>query len=100
MVVIKKGSNFRSAPRIVELLNYIRPELPQTSAIDNFPGEVTVITCDDYTGERRTDRNFKGELPPEELRTRLNRVAENIKRNTDPKESLKILKLKPVYLCG
>ena len=91
LVVIKKGSNFRSAPRIVELLNYIRPELPQTSAIDNFPGEVTVITCDDYTGERRTDRNFKGELPPEELRTRLNRVAENIKRNTDPKESLKIL---------
>lgn len=30
---IKKGSNFRSAPRIVKLLNDIRPDLPQQSAI-------------------------------------------------------------------
>ena len=35
---IKKGSNFRSAPRIVKLLNDIRPDLPQQSAIDNFEG--------------------------------------------------------------
>lgn len=91
LVVIKKGSNFRSAPRIVELLNYLRPDLLQTSAIDNFPGEVTVITCDDYTGERREERNFKGELPAEELRTRLNRVVDNIKQKTDPEESLKVL---------
>ena len=34
--VIKKGSNFRSAPKIVDLLNEIRPDLPQTSAIDDF----------------------------------------------------------------
>lgn len=69
--VIKKGANFRSSPRIVQLLNDIRPDLPQTSAIDNFQGEVVVITCEDYDGERRTDRNFQGELPPEELKIRL-----------------------------
>lgn len=46
--VIKKSSNFRSAPRIVELLNTIRPDLPQKSAIDEFNGEVVVITCEDY----------------------------------------------------
>ena len=34
--IIKKGSNFRSAPKIVELLNIIRPDLPQTSAIDSI----------------------------------------------------------------
>ena len=54
--IIKKGSNFRSAPRIVQLLNDLRPDLPQASAIDDFDGEVIVITCDDYTGPRRTER--------------------------------------------
>ena len=68
--VIKKGSIFRSAPRIVELLNDLRPDLPQKSAIDDFEGEVTVITCEDYTGPRRTERNFKDDLPAGELKVR------------------------------
>lgn len=88
--VIRKGSNFRSAPRIVQLLNDIRPDLPQTSAIDDFQGEVIVITCEDYTGTRRTDRNFKGELPPEELKLRLNKVVEKIKQEATAEE-LKVL---------
>ncbi|WP_285829941.1 UvrD-helicase domain-containing protein [Bacteroides acidifaciens] len=69
--VIKKSSNFRSAPRIVQFLNDIRPDLPQKSAMDGFDGEVAVITCEDYNGARRTDRNFKGELPPDVLKSRL-----------------------------
>ena len=62
LVEIKKGSNFRSAPRIVNLLNDIRPDLPQQSAIDNFDGEVVVVTCDDFSGVRRSDRTFKDDL--------------------------------------
>lgn len=89
--VIKKGSNFRSAPKIVDLLNEIRPDLPQTSAIDDFKGEVFVITCEDYTGPRRADRNFKNELPPEELKSRLNKVTEKIKQETPAGEELKVL---------
>ena len=89
--MIKKGANFRSSPRIVQLLNDIRPDLPQTSAIDNFQGEVVVITCEDYDGERRTDRNFQGELPPEELKIRLNKISEEIKQNTADTDTLKIL---------
>lgn len=89
--VIKKNSNFRSAPRIVQLLNDIRPDLPQKSAIDAFDGEVVVITCEDYTGTRRTDRNFKGELPPEVLKARLDEIEAKIKRDTPNDESLKIL---------
>ena len=89
--VIKKGANFRSSPRIVQLLNDIRPDLPQTSAVDNFQGEVVVITCEDYNGERRTDRNFQGELPQEELKDRLNKICEKIKQNTADSETLKIL---------
>ena len=89
--VIKKSSNFRSAPRIVQLLNDIRPDLPQKSAIDGFDGEVVVITCGDYNGARRTDRNFKGELPPEVLKSRLDEIEAKIKKDIPNDESLKIL---------
>lgn len=88
---IKKSSNFRSAPRIVQLLNDIRPDLPQKSAIDGFDGEVVVITCEDYNGARRTDRNFKGELPPEVLKFRLDEIESKIKQDTPNDETLKIL---------
>ena len=89
---IKKGSNFRSAPKIVEMLNFIRPELPQHSAIDGFEGEITVITCEDYNGPRRTDRNFKDELPIEEFQLRLSKLKEQIEKNImGPEENLKVL---------
>ncbi len=92
IVEIKKGSNFRSAPKIVDLLNAIRPDLPQHSAINDFDGEVVVITCDDYSGVRRTDRNFKDDLPADELRIRLARLTEYIKTvRISPKENLKVL---------
>ncbi|MCM1438013.1 MAG: AAA family ATPase [Roseburia sp.] len=89
--VIKKGSNFRSAPRIVKLLNDIRPDLPQQSAINNFDGEVSVVTCEDFSGVRRTDRGFRGDLPAEELRDRLNKIVSHIKEVVPNEESLKIL---------
>lgn len=91
LVVIPKGSNFRSAPRIVELLNSIRPELPQQSAVDEFEGEVVVVTCEDYTGERRTDRNFKEDLPAEELRRRINAITAHIKASVPEEETIKTL---------
>lgn len=89
--VIKKSSNFRSAPRIVQFLNDIRPDLPQKSAMDGFDGEVAVITCEDYNGARRTDRNFQGELPPDVLKSRLDEIEAKIKQDTPNGESLKIL---------
>lgn len=90
IVEIKKVSNFRSAPKIVSLLNYIRPELPQVSAEDDFQGEVYAITCDDFLGERRQEKNFKGDLPACELRERLNRLSQAIQTRY-PNESLKTL---------
>lgn len=38
-----------------------------------------------------TDRNFKNELPPEELKSRLNKVTEKIKQETPADEELKVL---------
>lgn len=89
--IIKKGSNFRSAPGIVQLLNDLRPDLPQASAIDDFDGEVIVITCDDYTGPRRIERNLKGELPAEELKNRLSNITERIRRESSKDDTLKVL---------
>jgi len=65
--------------------------LPQKSAIDGFDGEVLVITCDDFSGVRRTDRNFKNELPADELRSRLNNIREKIEQSTPADEGLKVL---------
>ena len=89
--VIKKGSNFRSAPRIVQLLNELRPELPQKSGIDGFDGEIFAITCDDFSGVRRTERNFKNDLPADELRERLNNIRQKIEEATPNDENLKVL---------
>ncbi len=90
LVVINKGSNFRSAPKIVDVLNHLRPQLPQVSAVDEYEGEVLAITCDDYLGDRRTDRGYKGELPAQELKCRLDKLVATVK-SADPSETLKTL---------
>ena len=90
---IKKGINFRSTPSIVNLLNKIRPDLPQISALDGIAGETIVISCNDYEGERRTDRNFKGDLPIEVLQKRLNTVKSCIEKKLPVDEKMKILML-------
>ncbi len=89
---IRKGSNFRSAPKIVDALNEIRPELPQISAIDQFQGEVVVVTCNDFSGMRRDDRNFKGELPAKDLKKKLDELNSMIKEHLmDENETIKTL---------
>ena len=45
-----------------------------------FDGEVFAITCDDFSGVRRTERNFKNDLPADELRKRLNNIRKKLKR--------------------
>ena len=77
IVEIRKTSNFRSAPNIVNLLNKIRPDLTQISAIDGRLGEVVVVHNNDFTGKRRLEKNFKDDLPIDELRKRIN-ALENI----------------------
>lgn len=70
LVVIGKESNFRSQQVIVDVLNRIRPELPQIPATDENDGVVKVITCNDYQGERQNGY-YKGELPNEVLSERI-----------------------------
>jgi DNA helicase-2/ATP-dependent DNA helicase PcrA len=89
---IPKGSNFRSAPNIVNFLNKLRPNLPQISAIDDYEGEVIVIHSNDYTGVHNTDRNFIGDLPFEILEERLTATEEFFREAImQPEENIKIL---------
>lgn len=90
---IKKNTNFRCAPNIVHFLNKIRPELPQDSAIDDFDGEIIVVHCNDFTGERRNDRYYKGDLPVDELKVRLDKINDRIKNSTPTEETTKVLML-------
>jgi DNA helicase-2/ATP-dependent DNA helicase PcrA len=92
IVEIPKGSNFRSASKIVSFLNKLRPNLPQISAIDDYIGEIIVIHSNDYTGTRNTERNFRDDLPFETLVKRL-KIIENhfYEKIMQPEENLKIL---------
>jgi len=80
--IIKKRANFRSAPKIVNLLNKIRPALPQIAAIDDIEGdgEVAIVTCDDFTGVRRIDKTFRGDLPEDELSNRIATLEAKMQR--------------------
>ncbi len=67
LIEIKKVSNFRSQSIIVDVLNKIRPELPQISAINDTDGKIYVVIANDYTGARQTGY-YKGELPVDILK--------------------------------
>lgn len=62
---IDKGSNFRSVPVIVNVLNQLRPELKQEVDEETAEGEARFFHCNAYTGARVDSRNGKQELPPE-----------------------------------
>lgn len=81
LVEIKKESNFRSQKVIVDVLNKIRPDLPQITACDENDGEVIVITTNDYTGVRVTKGYFKDELPSDVLSSYVNAVYERLEQS-------------------
>lgn len=66
---IDKGSNFRSAPAIVDVLNRLRPELPQAVADPAAAGEARFFHTNDFTGTRTSTAHSKADLLPEMART-------------------------------
>jgi hypothetical protein len=80
LIEIKKEANFRSQKVIVDVLNRIRPNLPQRSAVNEEDGEVVVITTNDYSGARSNERYFKGELPDDVLSSYVSSVQEKLSR--------------------
>ena len=62
---IGKEANFRSDKNIVGVLNRMRPELPQQEVDPDSEGEITVFHTESWTGERRKDNHWQGDLIPE-----------------------------------
>lgn len=59
---IAKGANFRSASKIVDVLNNMRPELPQIARENIELGCVSILHTNSWEGERQTGGHWKGDL--------------------------------------
>jgi len=62
---IAKGSNFRSVPAVVDVLNKLRPELYQAVHDPEAKGEARFFHTNAYKGQRTNDRHSKEDLPPD-----------------------------------
>jgi DNA helicase II / ATP-dependent DNA helicase PcrA len=63
--IIGKESNFRSVLAIVNVLNRLRPELPQNVTNPTAPGSADVYHTNSWAGHRLTAAHTKGDLPPD-----------------------------------
>jgi len=91
LITIKKKSNFRSAKNLVDMLNHIRPDMPQISAEDDVDGSVAIVDCSDYKGPRESRGQFKDELPSDIFEKRLMTMKEIVCNNPHLKSKTLIL---------
>ncbi len=66
---IAKGSNFRSVPAVVDVLNKLRPELHQAVHDPEAKGEARFFHTNAYKGERTNDSHSKEDLLPDLARS-------------------------------
>lgn len=92
IIEVNKEINFRCCSNIIKCLNKIRPELPQEPSSESDEGYVKVIHCNNYSGARRTDGQFSGDLPNEEIKKRVNNILKQLDINYS-KETCKVLML-------
>jgi DNA helicase II / ATP-dependent DNA helicase PcrA len=59
---IGKEANFRSDKNIVTVLSRMRPELPQQEVDPDSEGEITVFHTESWTGVRRAENHWQGDL--------------------------------------
>ncbi len=60
---IGKGANFRSVQTVVDVLNAMRPALPQFVEDPGSVGEARVFLTNGWAGQRRTESHWRGDLP-------------------------------------
>ena len=86
---IDKGSNFRSVPAIVDVLNRLRPELEQAVQNPDAAGEARFFHTNSYQGPRTNTSHAKNDTPApvtaafmDALRTRLSGEGWDFSPNT------------------
>lgn len=76
---IDKGSNFRSVPVIVNVLNRLRPELVQEVNDVEGQGEARFFHTNGFAGARVDSRNGKQELPEDAHAASIERVRQTLR---------------------
>ena len=95
LCVIGKEANFRSVPAVVNILNRIRPNLPQQVSNPAAIGSAKVYHSNNFAGQRLSGGHWGGDLPPDDAHkylTALREVLANEGWDFSPKET-KILML-------
>ena len=102
LTVIGKEANFRSVPTIVDYLNRMRPELPQSVVDPDAEGEVRIFHTNAWSGQRRGGPHWGGDLPAEAAQTALQIVRDRLTREgwDLSSETTKILMLTHSVLAG
>lgn len=77
---IGKNANFRSDKEIVNCLNRMRPELPQSEADPDSLGRVAVYHSNGWQGVRRTGAHWAGDLPETDAHNYFEAVKEKMQQ--------------------
>jgi len=78
---IDKHANFRSVDQIVQVLNRMRPDLPQMASDPAAEGEARVFHTNNWSGQRRTGvggGHWTGDTSPEAARAYLQHVKDQL----------------------
>ena len=78
LTVIKMEANFRSVSAIVNCLNRMRPELPQSVVDPDEAGSVQIFHTNNWPGTRQTGSHYNGDLPPDVAHEALAIVQERL----------------------
>lgn len=78
---IEKEANFRSVPEVVNILNRIRPELPQQVSDPAAVGTAKVFHSNGFIGQRQTGGHWGGDLPADEAHRYLTELREMLSLN-------------------
>jgi len=76
LAYIGKEANFRSVKTIVDVLDRMRPELPQDVQDPDSTGFVRVFHTNSWVGSRLTGGHWKGDLPAEDAHIYLKLVCQ------------------------
>jgi DNA helicase-2/ATP-dependent DNA helicase PcrA len=78
---IGKNANFRSEKNIVDMLNRMRPKLPQMEKDPSSKGEIKIFHTNNWIGVRRDGKgggHWTGDLPAEEAGNYFRKVKEKL----------------------
>ncbi len=79
LAYLGKEANFRSVNTIVNILNKMRPDLPQEVQDPDSTGFIGVYHTNSWAGSRRTGSHWNGDLPAEVAHNHLELVCQLLK---------------------